>query len=154
VHQGHRLAVRQPHPLQRHHQRAFRQAQRLGDLLARVGDLGAQHGGGRTPAGRGEVVVQARQLDVAIDALAGDESSRTALPHHKALVGEVEERGAHGGAGQPERLRELNLVVQAGSRLQRARLDGRLVVLRHLKVQRHGTRPVDRDRADRAWVAL
>jgi hypothetical protein len=120
AHQGHRLAVGQPDPLQRHHQRLRWQPQHRGDLVAGVADLCLQDPGARFAATGRQVVVEAGQLDTAVDPLARHLGPRAALADDQALVGQVEEGGAHRGPGQAEQLRQLHLILQPGAHLERA----------------------------------
>jgi hypothetical protein len=154
VHQGDGLAVGHPDPLQRVHQRALGQLQGLSDPVAGVDDLVPDHLRGRGPAGGREVVIQAGQLDVAVNALVGNLSPGAALSDHEALVRQVQERGPHRGTRHAQPLGELHLVLQPRADLERAGPDGRLVVLRQLEVQRHRAGPVDGDRRQRAGLPL
>ena len=154
VHQRDRLAVGQPDPLQRVHQRPLGQLQRRRDPVAGVGDLDPDDLRGRGPARRGQVVVEAGQLHVAVDAFLGHQGPGAALADHQALVGQVQEGGPHRGPRHAEPLGQLHLVVQPGADLERAGPDGRLVVLRQLEVQRHRAGPVDVDHTGRADLAV
>ena len=154
VHQRDRLAVGQPDPLQRVHQGPLGQLQRGGDPVTGVGDLVADDLRGRGLAGRREVVVEAGQLDIAVDALVRDQGPRATLADHEALVGQVQEGGADGGARHAEPLGQLHLVVQPGADLERTGPDGRLVVLGQLEVQRYRAGPVDVDHTGRGRPAF
>ena len=153
VHQRDGLAVGQPDPLQRDHHGRLGELQGGGDRFAGVGDLVADDLRARRPPGRRQVVVQAGQLDIPVDPLVGDQGSRAALADHHALVGQVLEGGPHGGAGQAEPLRELYLVVQPGTDLERPGPDRRLEVLGKLEVQGHRAGPVDGDHAEGGHIA-
>ena len=154
VHQGHRLAVGHPDPLQRHDQGPLRQLQRVGDLVAGMGDLRLEHAGGRVAAAGREVVVEAGELDVAVDPLVGDQGPGTALADHEPLVRQVQEGRPHRGPGQAEHLRQLDLVLQPGADLERTGSDRRFEMLSQLEVQRHRAGPVDGDRAAGAWFTF
>ena len=92
--------------------------------------------------GRGEVVVQAGQLDVTVDPLLGDDCACPALAYDHALVGEIEKGGPDRGAGQTEAVGELHLVLQPLARLERTGFDRGLKVLRYLEVQGDRASPV------------
>ena len=120
----HRLAVRQPQPLD---QRAPRLPSATASAAATSAEAGStvltQHPGGGALARRLQVVVEAAQLQGALDLAVHDLGADAAAAHQQALVDERLDGLADGGAGQAEPRGQLDLVAQqaAGGQLAAAR---------------------------------
>jgi hypothetical protein len=113
-------------------------AERLCDPVVGLAAGRRQHARGRRLALPREVLVQARQLDVAGDPAVHDLRADAAAAHEQALVDEVLDRAADGGPGEPEPVAERDLVLETCARGQRAVVDRRLQQVGDLVVEGHG----------------
>ena len=102
-----------------------------------------QHLGRGALPGRLQVVVEAAQLQRALDLAVHDLGADAAAAHEQALVDEGLDGLADGGPGQPEPSGELDLVAEQAARGQGAVLDRRLQLLGQLEVERDRTAAVD-----------
>ena len=116
AHQRERLAVRAAQPLERVDLGALGQAQVQRDGPGGGQAAEADHGGGRIPAGLGQVVVQAGELDLAADLGVHDLGADAALADQQAAVDQVADGLAHGRPGQAEPVGQVDLVLEPGSR--------------------------------------
>jgi hypothetical protein len=96
----------------------------------------AQHARVRIPAGLGQVVVEAGQLDLAAHLGVHDLRAHTTLADQQPALDQVLDGPAHGRPGQAELVGQIDLVVQPCPGGQFPRLDEVLQVLRHLEVER------------------
>ena len=93
--------------------------------------------------GTRQVVVEAGQLDLAVDPVVHDLGAHAALAHQQALADQFLDGAAHGGPGQAVPVGEQDLVVQARTGPHLAPLDRLLDLLGHLEVERDGAGPVE-----------
>ncbi len=133
----HRLTVREAQPLDAVHVAALGDAERGGD-----GGGGRQDGvdqdlGRGALAGRLQVVVEAAQLQWALDLAVHHLRADTAAAHEQPLVDEGLDGLADGRPRQTQPCGQLDLVAQQAARGEAAVLDGGLQLLGELEVQRH-----------------
>jgi hypothetical protein len=149
---GHRFAVGEPQPLDAVHLGA------LGDLEGggHLGGRGLQHvgedlGGGTLPGGL-EVVVEAAQLQRALDLAVHDLGADASPAHQQSLVDQGLDGLAHRGPGQAEACGEFYLVAQQTARRERPAFDRGLQLLGELEVEGHRTAAVDAEFERRGGV--
>ena len=99
--------------------------------------------GGGALTGRLQVVVEAAQLQRALDLAVHDLGADAAAAYEQALVDEGLDGLADGGPGQAEPCGELDLVAQQAARGQRPVLDRGLQLLGQLEVERDRAAAVD-----------
>jgi hypothetical protein len=145
AHQRQRLAVRAAQPLERVDLGALGQAQVQRDGPGGGQAAEADHGGGRVPAGLGQVVVQAGELDLAADLGVHDLGADAAFADQQAAVHQVADGLAHRGAGQAEPVGQVDLVLQPGPGGQLTGLNELLEMLGDLEIERDRAGPVHPD---------
>ena len=134
--------MRQPQPLHPVHVAALGDTERRGDLGGGRDDGVDEDLGRGALAGRLQVVVEAAELQRALDLAVHDLGADAAAAHEQALVDERLDGLADGGPGQAEPAGELDLVAQQAAGSERSVLDRGLQLLGQLEVQRHRTAPV------------